>query len=121
MHNEAGDHNIVAGLNKSTRGNIRKPAAGTVIQVVCFDERIAGPGIKGEERSIRADPGDVADPADIEESQWQHFKARGQRPVIDRYQGSTPTAGSDVIGAQIMDDPGLEAARQQRTVTQLKP
>ena len=39
--------------------------------------------------------------------------------MIDRYQGSTLTAGSDVIGAQIMDDPGLEAARQQRTVTQL--
>ena len=59
------------------------------------DERIGRTGVEGDDLSIGAEIGDVADPAPVEEHQ-RALKACGHRRVIDRRERRAFASGRNV-------------------------
>ena len=78
-----------------------------------------GPVSKARSSPSRSDPGDIGDPADIDESDGTDLEARCQRAVIDGNQRRALPAGGDIVGTQIIDDGDAEPPRQERAVAEL--
>ena len=83
------------------------------------EHRIARPGVESQDlgRAL-ADPGDIADPAEVEHRERLRQR-RGQRGVIERRQRRAFAAGGDVGAAEIGDHIATGQPRQQRPVADL--
>ena len=83
------------------------------------DQRVARPGVEGENlvRSV-ADPGHVADPAEVQHRERLR-QTGGQRGVVQRRQRRPLPAGGDIGAAEIADDIDPGQPRQQRAVADL--
>ena len=82
------------------------------------DWPIARPRIEGEQRPVGADPGDVADAADIHDGERPR-QVRGQGGMIDRHQGGALPARRHVGGPQIVHDPHAQRLRERGAVADL--
>ena len=81
---------------------------------------LPGPVSPGGQRAVRSDPRQVGDAADIDDDHRPGEPgALHQRPMIDRHQRRTLTAGRDVGRAQVEHHRHAEALRQRSTVADL--
>src|SRR4029077_9111081 len=85
---------------------ISRPASMAMDPIV--DQRVAGAGVEGDDiggtrLTPWADPGDVADPAEVEH-RTRFRKIGGERGVVERRERGALAAGSDVGAAEIGDD-----------------
>ena len=71
------------------------------------DRPVARPGVEGEQRAVRADPGHVGDAADIHHGERPRQIAR-EGCVIDRHQRRALPARRDVGAAQVVHHPHAE-------------
>ena len=74
---------------------------------------VAGAGVEGQHVAVGADPGDIADPADIDEHHRAGIEGGRQGTVIDRGERCALAAGCNIGGAQIGNhrDAGLPGKR----------
>ena len=87
---------------------------------VIVEQRIAGPGIAGDQGIGAVDIGDVGDAADIDHDDRPLALQRlRQRAVIDRHKRRALPAGGDVGGAEIMHDRDMDGLGQRRRVADL--
>ena len=76
---------------------------------VIVEQRVAGPGIAGDQGIGAIDVGDIGDAADINHYHRAFaLKRLGERAVIDGYEGCALPAGSDIGGAEIMHDRDMD-------------
>src|SRR5690606_32424597 len=84
------------------------------------DQRIAGTGVEGDERTVRSHPGDVADAADIDDGNGLlHSGAPGQRLVIERHQRRALPACCHIRAAKVAYDVDTCEPRQHIAETDL--
>ncbi len=84
------------------------------------EQRVAGPGIAGDQGIGAVDIGDVGDAADIDHDDRPLALQRlRQRAVIDRHERRALPAGGDVGGAEIMHDRDMDGLGQRRGVADL--
>src|SRR6476646_11488006 len=87
------------------------------------DQRVAGASVEGEDFALTAagrwpDPGDIADPAEIEDCERLR-QIGGERGVIEGRQRSPLSARCDIGAAEIADDIHPGKTRQQGAVADL--
>ena len=84
------------------------------------EQRIARPGVAGDQGIGAVDIGDVGNAADIDHGDRSLALQRlGQRAMIDRHERRTLSAGSDVGGAEIMHDRDVDRLGQRRGIADL--
>ena len=82
------------------------------------DRRVARAGIEGEDVAAGADPGDVADPAEIEHGD-RLVQAGGERGMVERRERRPLAARRDIGAAEIGDDIDAGQPGEQRAVADL--
>ena len=82
------------------------------------DQRIGRSGVEGDDLAVRAEIGDVADPAPVEDHQ-RALEAGGHRRVIDRRERRAFAARRDVGRTEVRDDVDPERGRRARAVAEL--
>ncbi len=87
---------------------------------VIVEQRVAGPGIAGDQRIGAIDVGDVGDAADIDHDHRALALERlGERAVIDGYERCALAAGGDIGGAEIMHDRDMDGLGEGRGIADL--
>ena len=87
---------------------------------VVVQQRVAGPGIAGNQGIGAVDIGDVGDAADIDHDHRPLALQRlGERAVIDRHKRRALAAGGDIRGAKIMHDRDMDGLGQRRRIADL--
>ena len=113
-------------IQRDIGGSLRRHAALAVEQLAhgaeheIVQQRIAGPGIAGDQGIGAVDIGDVGDAADIDhDDRPVAFQRLRQRAMIDRHEWRALAAGGDVGGAEIMHDGDMNGLGQRRAVADL--
>ena len=87
---------------------------------VIVEQRVAGPGIAGDQGIGAVDIGDVGDAADIDHHDRPFALQRlRQRAMIDRHKRRALPAGGDIGGAEIMHDRDMDGLGQRCGIADL--
>ncbi len=108
-------------IDRTCRGQLAVLVAGHrgLVQDPIIDQRIAGPGVEGQERAVSSDPRHVGNTADIEECNRSFCDVGGHGTMIDRRERCPLSAELDIVGTQVINDGDAGLVGQELAIPKL--